>query len=145
MESLFNHAVRQVHGLDAPPAAMSTDPVGAGATAAIAGYPEGGPFQVAPAAVNARFEAVGLDIYGSGLTSRDVYELHGTVEPGNSGGPLVAAGMPSGSGVADGTVIGVVFARAPGDPDVGYAVAMAPVAAEVASARTAEKTARRAS
>ena len=129
-------AVLRAQGLDAPAVAMSTAPVDAGTTAAAVGFPEGGTLSAAPAAVNARFEAVGLDIYGTSLTSRDVYELHAAVEPGDSGGPLVAAGTASGTTPGDGTVIGVVFARSPGDPSVGYALTMAPVAAELAAART---------
>ena len=140
-DSRLDVAVLRVPGLDAPAATVTTAPVGAGATAAIAGFPQGGAFRAEPAAVNARFEAVGLDIYGNALTSRDVYELHGAVRPGNSGGPLVAAGMPAGGAVRNGTVIGVVFARAPSDPDVGYALAMAPVVADVAAAGTATSTA----
>ena len=55
-----------------------------------------------PAGVMADFEAEGRDIYGQGLTVRNVYEIQAVVRPGNSGGPLV---------LPDGEVIGVVFSR----------------------------------
>ena len=58
----------------------------------------------------AEFPAEGRDIYGQGLTVRDVYEIEAAVRPGNSGGPLVEP---------DGTVIGVVFSRSTANGDVG--------------------------
>lgn len=130
-------AVLKVPGLHAPAAHLSPEPVAAGTAAAVAGYPDGGPFQVSPAAVNARFEAVGLDIYGTSLTSRDVYELHATVRAGDSGGPLVSTGGAAEGTAPVGTVVGVVFSRAASQPDVGYALAMAPVVAAIDTAETA--------
>ena len=67
-----------------------------------------------PAGVMAEFEAEGRDIYGQGLTVRDVYEIQAIVRPGNSGGPLVQP---------DGQVIGVVFSRSTTNGDIGYALA----------------------
>ena len=43
----------------------------------------------------ALFQAEGRDIYGHGLTVRNVYEIDADVRPGNSGGPLV---LPDGRG-----------------------------------------------
>ena len=88
-------------------------------------------------AVAAAFQAVGLDIYGSSQTTREIYQLDALVQPGNSGGPLVASGDP---GVADGTVIGVVFARSTSNSNVGYALAMPAVTADVAHARAKTQT-----
>jgi S1-C subfamily serine protease len=62
----------------------------------------------------AEFEAEGRDIYGQGLTVRDVYEIQAIVRPGNSGGPLVQP---------DGQVVGVVFSRSTTNGDIGYALA----------------------
>ena len=67
-----------------------------------------------PAGVAANLSAEGRDIYNTGLVVRDVYQVDATVQPGNSGGPLVGA---------DGSVIGVVFSRSTTDPGVGYALA----------------------
>jgi S1-C subfamily serine protease len=61
----------------------------------------------------AEFEAEGRNVYGQGLTVRNVYELQAIVRPGNSGGPLV---------LPDGEVVGVVFSRSTTDSDVGYAL-----------------------
>lgn len=128
-------AVLSVPRLADLPLTIRRDPVVRGTTAAIVGYPEGGALQGVPAAVTARFNAVGLDVYGSAVVTRDVYQLSGVVEPGDSGGPLVATGQPTGTaGIALGTVIGVVFAGSSSDPQVAYALAMGPVAEAVAAA-----------
>lgn len=85
-----------------------------GTQGAILGYPEDGPFDVQSAGVAANLTAEGRNIYNEGLVVRDVYEIDADVRPGNSGGPLVAAG---------GAVIGVVFSRSTVDAGVGYALA----------------------
>jgi len=69
----------------------------------IAGFPKGHPFTALAARVRARQTATGLDIYHSGKVSREIYAIRGVVEPGNSGGPLLAK---------DGSVYGVIFAAA---------------------------------
>lgn len=131
-------AVLRVPGLADPPLAIRQDSVARGTTAAIVGYPGGGALQGGPAAVTARISAVGLDIYGTTVVTRDVYQLSGVVAPGNSGGPLVATGQPTGTpGIATGTVVGVVFASSSSDPRVAYALAMGPVSSDVAAAAVA--------
>ena len=77
------------------------------------GIPGAGRSAASPAGVMAEFEAEGRDIYGQGLTVRNVYEIQATVRPGNSGGPLVQP---------DGEVIGVVFSRSTTNGDIGYAL-----------------------
>jgi S1-C subfamily serine protease len=109
----FDLAVLRVSGLSAPPLQLDPAPVGRGTQAAVLGFPGGGPFTVDAAGVMAAFEAQGRDIYGHGLTVRNVYELNALVRPGNSGGPLV---------LPDGRVIGVVFSRSTVDPSIGYAL-----------------------
>jgi S1-C subfamily serine protease len=105
--------VLRVPGLTAPALHLDPAAVGRGTQAAVLGFPGGGPFTVDAAGVMAAFEAQGRDIYGRGLTLRNVYELNAEVRPGNSGGPLV---------LPDGRVIGVVFSRSTVDPSVGYAL-----------------------
>jgi len=61
-----------------------------------------------------RITAVGRDIYGTGVTSRDVLELRSSLRPGDSGSALV---NPAGN------VVGVAFAIAPDRADVAYALA----------------------
>jgi S1-C subfamily serine protease len=98
--------------------------------AAVLGYPGGGPFQAVPAGVMAEFEAEGRDIYGQGLTVRNVYEIQATVRPGNSGGPLVQP---------DGQVIGVVFSRSTTNGDIGYALTSPGVLSRVQQAESSRR------
>jgi S1-C subfamily serine protease len=99
--------------------------VSRGVEAAVLGYPGGGPFTAAPAGVMAVFQAQGRDIYGQGLTVRNVYEVQAVVRPGNSGGPLVQP---------DGEVIGVVFSRSTTNGDIGYALTSPGVVSRVVQA-----------
>jgi len=124
----FDLAVLRVPGLTAPALRLDPAPVGRGTQAAVLGYPGGGPFTVDAAGVMAAFEAQGRDIYGRGLTLRNVYELDALVRPGNSGGPLV---------LPDGQVIGVVFSRSTVDPSIGYALTSPDVLPRVAQAESA--------
>ncbi len=72
-------------------------------------------------------DAVGRNIYGTATTARDVYEIEGIVRPGNSGGPLIEA---------DGTVVGIVFARSTLNGDIGYALTSTDVRAETRQGET---------
>jgi S1-C subfamily serine protease len=94
--------------------------------AVVAGYPENGPFLAVAARVRERISAQGPDIYQRRTVTRDVYALRTKVRPGNSGGPLLAP---------DGRVYGVIFAAAASDPDTGYALTAAEVAADSAQGR----------
>ena len=127
----YDLAVLRVQGLHDPSLALDPNVVSRGVVAAVLGYPGGGPFTAVPAGVMATFEAQGRDIYGRGLTVRDVYEIQAVVRPGNSGGPLVAL---------DGQVIGVVFSRSTTNGDVGYALASSGVLSRVQSAENATIT-----
>jgi S1-C subfamily serine protease len=130
-------AVLRVRGLTDPPLPVDSTVVGRGTTGVVMGYPGGGPLTARKAGVAAAFEADGLDIYGSSQTTREIYQLDAVVQPGNSGGPLVASGDP---GIANGTVIGIVFARSTSNTDVGYALAMPAVSADVARAESLHQT-----
>jgi S1-C subfamily serine protease len=118
-------AVLHAPGVTAPSIPMSGGVVGRGTPVAFAGYPGGGSLETGGAVVLREESAVGRDIYGSGLTARDIYELQANVQPGNSGGPVVST--------AD-IVIGVVFAKSARTPGIGYALTSPPVEAEVRSA-----------
>lgn len=107
-------AVLSVDGLGAAPLRLGRQ-LTHGDAAVVAGYPLGGPLKVDPVRVREVLQARGDDIYGRGRVQREVYSLLATVQPGNSGGPLLAP---------DGTVSGVVFARSLDDPDTGYAVTL---------------------
>ncbi|MDT7571129.1 MAG: hypothetical protein QOE05_1303 [Actinomycetota bacterium] len=86
---------------------------GRGDTAVVAGFPQGGPFRLEPARVRDTIQARGPDIYHRTQVTREVFSLFADVEPGNSGGPLLAA---------DGDVYGVIFAKSLDDPNTGYAL-----------------------
>jgi S1-C subfamily serine protease len=109
----YDLAVMRVSGLTEPSLSLDPQNVERGTVAAVLGYPGGGAFAAKPAGVMAEFQAEGRDIYGQGLTVRDVYEIQSVVRPGNSGGPLVEPG---------GQVIGVVFSRSTTNGDIGYAL-----------------------
>jgi S1-C subfamily serine protease len=126
----YDLSVLRVTGLDEPVLALDPDQSARGVQAAVLGYPGGGPFSVAPAGIMAAFEAEGRDIYGQGLTVRNVYEIQAKVRPGNSGGPLVEL---------DGQVIGVVFSRSTTNGDIGYALTSPGVLSRVRQAESAPK------
>ncbi len=126
----YDLSVLHVSGLIEPALTLDPEPSTRGVQAAVLGYPGGGPFQVAPAGIMASFEAEGRDIYGQGLTVRNVYEIQAKVRPGNSGGPLVQL---------DGQVIGVVFSRSTTNGDIGYALTSPGVLARVRQAESSSK------
>jgi S1-C subfamily serine protease len=105
----------------------------------VLGYPEGGPFRAVPAGISDAFEATGLDIYDNATVTREIYELDAVVQPGNSGGPLIASGDVA-EGIRDGTVVGVVFARSTTDAAVGYALALPAVNQDIALAESSDST-----
>jgi S1-C subfamily serine protease len=105
-------AVIAVDGLDAEPLAVSpTLPVGAAAV--VQGYPHGGPFTSGAAQVVSVGTVAVPDISDSSSALREIYALAATVQPGNSGGPVLTT---------DGQVAGVVFARSDVGEEIGYAM-----------------------
>jgi S1-C subfamily serine protease len=120
--------LRVSQSLGVPDLTIATGYVSRGNPAIVLGYPGGGPFDVQPAGVLARFEARGRDIYDASITNRIVYEIDSIVRPGNSGGPLVSP-----TGVVD----GVVFSRSSTNPEIGFALATPAVGQEVNSAASA--------
>jgi S1-C subfamily serine protease len=97
-----------------------------GSRAAVLGYPGGGPFDVESAVVLDHFIASGRNIYGRGVTEREIYEINSHIIPGNSGGPLINK---------EGEVIGVVFAESTSYENVGYTLTAKQVVAAVNSAK----------
>ncbi len=116
-------AVLYLPGLPDRPLAFGPA-VGTGASAVVAGYPEDGPFVAGAARVRAREEVRGPDIYQNAQVTRQVYAIRADVRPGNSGGPLLS---PSGE------VYGVVFAASTDQPQTGYALTAAQVAADASA------------
>ncbi|WP_433330616.1 MarP family serine protease [Spirillospora sp. CA-294931] len=111
-------AILHVPGLRAP-ALKFAGPARVRDDAIIAGFPKNQPFTADAARVRARQTAKGPDIYHANQVSREIYAIRGKVEPGNSGGPLLAK---------DGSVYGVIFAAALDAPSTGYALTAGEVA-----------------
>jgi S1-C subfamily serine protease len=84
-----------------------------GADAAVLGYPENGPYALAPARIGETRATISENSYGEGPVERTIVSLGGTVRSGNSGGPLVDA---------DGRVVGTVFAATTSGSPGGFAV-----------------------
>jgi S1-C subfamily serine protease len=83
---------------------------------------------VVPARIAGQQQVLGPDIYQSREVTREVYTVRARVLPGNSGGPLL---------IDHGRVAGVVFAAGVDQPDVGYALTAAEVAADATAGSTA--------
>jgi S1-C subfamily serine protease len=101
---------------------FATSDPGPGDRGAAIGFPGGGAMAVIPAAVTARYDAQGFDIYGRQRVARTILELRADIQRGDSGGPLV---------LSDGTIGGIVFAESRTATDVGYALAPTPVVRRV--------------
>ena len=104
-------AVLYVPDLKAPELRFAPDPAKSGDDAIIAGFPEGGPYDSAPARIRDAITARGDDIYGKSGVEREVYAFRGIVQHGNSGGPLLTT---------SGEILGMVFAS--GAERTGYAL-----------------------
>ncbi|MGN6816427.1 MAG: MarP family serine protease [Solirubrobacterales bacterium] len=84
-----------------------------GEDAAVLGYPENGPYSLAPARIGETRATISEDSYGDGPVERTITALSGDVRSGNSGGPLVDP---------DGDVVGTVFAATTSGPQGGFAI-----------------------
>ncbi len=122
-------AVLDVPGLTAPALPIGQD-LSRSDPAAVAGFPQNGPFRAVPARVRSVLHATGEDIYGHAGVTRLVYSLYAVVQPGNSGGPVLD---PSGA------LVGVVFAKSLDDPRTGYALTMTEAAPVISASRHAVK------
>jgi S1-C subfamily serine protease len=127
-------AILRVRGL-ALPALSRAGGVPSGASGAILGYPENGPFDGEPARIGHTQRVVTQNAYGQGPVTRLLTPLRGLVRPGNSGGPVVdgsgevlttvfaatvGGGVHGGYGVANETVGSLLSKVGAGDgPEVG--------------------------
>jgi S1-C subfamily serine protease len=84
-----------------------------GEDAAVLGYPENGPYALAPARIGETRATVSEDSYGNGPIERIIVALSGNVRSGNSGGPLVDP---------RGNVVGTVFAATTSGTRGGFAI-----------------------
>lgn len=110
-------AVLRVDGLPLSPLAFDTGGE-AGASAAVLGFPQDGPFDARAARIRTLLNLRSADIHGNGKVVRQAFSVRSLVRSGNSGGPLVSAA---------GKVYGVVFAASLTSDDTGYALTAAQV------------------
>jgi S1-C subfamily serine protease len=96
-----------------------------GASVAVLGYPEDGPFDATPARIGTTTFALLTDAYGRGPVDRKVTTLRGTLRHGDSGGPAV-----DGNGAVETTV----FAARTGGSG-GFGVASSVVRTDLAKAK----------
>jgi S1-C subfamily serine protease len=121
-------AVLAVPGLPAPALRLGQD-LDRGDAAVVAGFPLDGPYRLDSARVREVVTARGEDIYGRRPSIRQVYSLFATVQPGNSGGPLLSA---------SGEVVGVIFAKSLDDDSTGYALTLGESEPVLSKGRTAD-------
>lgn len=119
-------AVLRTDKLEGQALNLHSGKIAANSKAVILGYPGGAGFTASPAVVLDTFTATGRDIYNQTETKRTVHSVKADIREGNSGGPLLAA---------DGSVIGLVFARSTAYPDVGYTLTMDQVINDFAQAK----------
>jgi S1-C subfamily serine protease len=105
-------AILRVEGLHGRVLPMASQPR-SGASGAILGFPENGPYDVRAGRVGSSRGVLTQDAYGRGPVQRSIVTLRGTVRPGNSGGPMVDA---------RGRVVTTVFAATRGGTAGGYGV-----------------------
>ncbi len=84
-----------------------------GDSSIIAGYPKGHGFTPTAARVRVKQRAESFNIYNERKVNREVYAIRGSVQPGNSGGPLLSP---------EGKVYGVIFAAAIDKKETGFAL-----------------------
>jgi S1-C subfamily serine protease len=113
-------AVIYVPGLGVPVMRFAGEPARSGASAIVLGYPQDGPYNAQSARIRDVGNITGPDIYDENNVTRQIYTIRALVRSGNSGGPLIAP---------NGRVLGVIFAAAADDRNVGFAL----TAAEAAS------------
>ncbi|MFG1605848.1 MarP family serine protease [Actinoplanes sp. NPDC049265] len=106
-------AVIYVPGLRAPRLNFVDKPAATGQNAIVLGYPLDGPYDAQSARVSDVGNVPGPDIYEAGEVNREIYTIRALVRSGNSGGPLITP---------NGRVLGVIFAAAADDRNIGFAV-----------------------
>jgi S1-C subfamily serine protease len=122
-------AVIYVPGLRAPILPFVRKPAAKGADALVLGYPLNGPYNAQAARISRSGDITGPNLDETAEVTREIYTIRALVRRGNSGGPLLT---PAGD------VLGVIFAVARDDRNVGFALTAAEAAgaAKQGSTRT---------
>jgi hypothetical protein len=82
-------AILRVPGVSGAPALRLDVGAEEGASAAILGFPENGPYDVRPGRLGQTSTVISRDAYGRGPVRRSITAVRGLVRSGNSGGPMV--------------------------------------------------------
>jgi Trypsin-like peptidase domain/Colicin V production protein len=106
-------SILRVPGVSGLPALSMNVNADSGTTAAVLGFPQNGPYTVAPARLGSTSTVITQDAYGRGPVERPITSIRGLVRPGNSGGPVVDR---------SGRVLATIFAAATSRRRTGYGV-----------------------
>src|SRR5829696_1306512 len=106
-------SILRVPGISGLPALAMNVNADSGTAAAVLGFPQNGPYTVAPARLGGTSTVVTQDAYGRGPVERTITSLRGLVRPGTSGGPAVDR---------SGRVLTTIFAAATSRTRTGYGV-----------------------
>ena len=122
-------SILDVADLQAPPLAFADGTALTGTDAVVLGYPGGGPFVAYPARVREVIDLKGPDLYHVLMIRREVYSIRGVVRRGDSGGPLIDR---------EGRVLGMNFAAAVHDPEIGFVLTADQISPHTVSADTGQ-------
>jgi hypothetical protein len=106
-------AILRAPGVAGAPALSMNVNAEPGASAAVLGFPEDGPYDVQPARLGQTSTVISQDAYGRGPLRRTITSVRGLVRQGNSGGPVVDG---------RGRVLTTIFAAATSRRRTGYGV-----------------------
>jgi hypothetical protein len=106
-------AILRAPGVAGAPALSMNVNAEPGASAAVLGFPEDGPYDVQPARLGQTSTVISQDAYGRGPVRRTITSVRGLVRQGNSGGPVVDG---------QGRVVTTIFAAATSRRRTGYGV-----------------------
>jgi S1-C subfamily serine protease len=123
-------AVIYVPGLGLPSLDFASTKAKTDADAIVLGFPLDGPYDAEPARIRDQRPISGPDIYNTNTVTRDIYTIRGLVRSGNSGGPLITS---------NGSVLGVVFAAAADNPQVGFALTASEAAPIIDAGRSDDR------
>jgi S1-C subfamily serine protease len=119
-------AVLRVASLNEPALAVDTATPPAGTAAKVVGFPLNATRTGAPAVVRGEVSGESRDIYNRGLFSRTLVVVAASVQPGNSGSPLLVRGV----------VRGVIVSKSLSEPLTAYAIPASVLHADIAHVST---------